>query len=73
MKTIRSLLIIILALFFLDAEAQSYRILPLGNSLTQGWGSTTIPDRVGYRSQFTFMVVKLRSTAPDNRAYLTNY
>jgi len=41
-----------MALFASNISAQTYRVLPLGNSLTQGWGSTTIPDRVGYRYQF---------------------
>ena len=55
MKIIRSLLFILLAVAFFPTEAQTYRVLPLGNSLTQGWMTSTFPanaDRVGYRYQF---------------------
>ncbi len=30
---------------------QSVRILPLGNSITQGFGSSTVPNRISYRYQ----------------------
>ena len=34
-----------------EVSAQTYQILPLGNSITQGWGSLPVDQRVSYRLQ----------------------
>ena len=45
------LLITLLTVSLSEVGAQTHRILPLGNSLTQGWGSLPMDERVSYRLQ----------------------